>query len=89
MTFGEPSESVLRLEHRLWSNENQPSKSFTAEPMAEAMAFREAGVEGLWCLMNPVEIAQTVQDRLRFEQDVVISQQVARIGASWFQPLKA
>jgi len=40
-------------------------------------------------VMNLVEIAQTVQDRLRFEQDVAISQQVARSGASWFQPLKA
>jgi Tir chaperone protein (CesT) family len=40
-------------------------------------------------VMNLVEIAQTVQERLRFEQDVAISQQVARSGASWFQPLKA
>lgn len=40
-------------------------------------------------VMNLVEIAQTLQERLRFETDVAISQQVARSGASWFQPLKA
>jgi Tir chaperone protein (CesT) family len=40
-------------------------------------------------VMNLVEIAQTVQERLRFEQDVAISQQVARSGAAWFQPLQA
>jgi hypothetical protein len=40
-------------------------------------------------VMNLAEIAQDVQERLRFEQDVVMAQKVARSGAGWFQPIQA